>query len=243
LSSVATFKKTLAARGTSAGSFPQAFSVKSSIAPKVIWSGDVTTPTCVLAGMKLNRWTKDYFKAYVASRDGTIRIIDVSPLMKKFAWERVGKVGIVGSFNVGRNPVSMCFTRRGESSPLPLLPKGSDGGQTDPDQLNNLFYVAVRGDRKVVAAVTFEGQGAVYRTIKDKRMSDPVAVSTAIRGPIVSVADFRGRKVLSFRVGKINDTRNGKVYYPGADGKAAFEFAGELPVAGYPFLLNSTNVN
>jgi hypothetical protein len=243
LSSVATFKKTLAARGTSASAFPQAFSAKPSITPKVVWSGDVTTPTCVLAGMKLNRWTKDYFKAYVASRDGTIHIIDTSPLMKKFAWERSGKVGMVGSFNVGRNPVSMCFTRRSESGTLPLLPKGSDGQQTDPDQLNNLFYIAVRGDRKVVAAVTFGGKGAIYRTIKDKRMGDPVAVSTAVRGPIVSVADFRGKKVLSFRVGKINDTHNGKVYYPGSDGKAAFEFAGELPVAGYPFLINSTNVN
>ena len=74
-------------------------------------------------------------------------------------------------------------------------------------------------------------------------MGDPVAVSTAVRGPIVSVADFRGKKILSFRVGKITDTRNNKVYGAGADGKAPFELAGERTVAGHPFALNSTNVN
>lgn len=243
LSSAASYNATLAARGTADTNFPQAFSVKPSIMPKVVWQASVTSPTAVLAGMKMDRWTSDYFKAYVAAEDGTIDIIDVSPLMKRNSWEKLGSLRIAGSFNVGKNPVSMCFTRRGEGSKLPLLPILSDGSQSNPDPLNNLFYVAVRGERKVVAAVTFGGQGAVYRTIKDKRMQDPVAVSCAVRGPIVSVADFRGRQVVSFRVGKIYDLRNNVTYGPGADGNADFEFAGSLPVAGYPFLLNSTNVN
>ncbi|ACB75201.1 hypothetical protein [Opitutus terrae] len=242
LSSVSRFKSTLAARGTGGSQFPQTFAVKPSITPKVVWSTTVKEPTAVLAGHRLIRWTKDYYKAHVASRDGTISIIDTSSIMKRWSWERKGTLRIAGTFNVGRNPVSMAFTRRGESGTLPLLPS-VDGEQTDPDFLNNLFYIAVRGDRKVVAAVTFEGKGAVYRTIKDKRMGDPVAVSTAVRGPIVSVADFRGKKMISYRVGKITDKRNNKVYGCGADGKAPFEFAGEVPFAGYPFLLNSTNVN
>ena len=242
LSSATSYKATLAARGTGASNFPQAFSVKPASTPKVVWQSTVSKPTAVLAGIKMDRWTKDYFKAYVASENGTITIIDTTPLMKRNSWERLGSLRIAGTFNVGRNPVSMCFTRRGDSN-LPLLPKKSDGSQVSPDPLNNIFYIAVRGDRKVVAAVTFEGKGAVYRTIKDKRMGDPVAVSTAIRGPMVSVADFRGKKMISFRVGTIKDARNKKVYGCGADGKAPFEFAGEVPFAGYPFLLNSTNVN
>jgi hypothetical protein len=241
LSSASSFKAAIAARGTAASNFPQAFSVKPSSTPKVIWEATVTTPTTVLAGMHMDRWTRDYYKAYVAARDGTIKIIDVSPLMNRYSWEKTGTLGEVGSFNVGRNPVSMCFARRGDSN-LPLLPM-VNGTQSRPDPLNNLFYVAVRGDRKVVAAVTFDGQGAVYRTIKDKRMGDPVAVSTAVRGPIVSVADYRGKKIMSFRVGPLTDIRNGKTYGAGADGKAPFEFAGELPFAGSPFLINSTNVN
>lgn len=244
LSSATSYNATIAGRGTGASNFPQAFSVRPSIKPTVVWQADVDSPTAVLAGLRLERWTRDHFKAYVASRDGTIRIIDTSSLMKRNTYERLGPLAITGSFNVGRNPVGMCFSRRDENKDtLPLLPYASSGAQTNPDPLNNLIYVAVRGDRKVVAAVTFEGKGAVYRTIKDKRMTDPVAVSTAVRGPILTVADFRGKKILSFRVGPIIDARNKVTYGMGADGKADFDLAGELPFAGNPFLVNSTNVN
>ncbi len=242
LKSATSFKQTLAARGTGAKNFPVAFSAKPSITPKVVWQSTVATPTTVLAGHRMDRWTSDHYKAYVASRDGTISIINTSSLMKRYSWEKLGALAIVGTFNVGRNPVSMAFARRSDSN-LPVIPKKSNGKPGIPDPLNNLFYIAVRGDRKVVAAVTHKGKGAVYRTIKDKRLSDPVAVSTAIRGPIVSVADFRGKKVVSFRVGAIADKRNNKVYGCGSDGKAPFEFAGELAIKGHPFLLNTTNVN
>ncbi|HWA87262.1 MAG TPA: Ig-like domain-containing protein [Opitutus sp.] len=243
LSSAASFNQTMAARGWEPADFPQAFSIRPSITPKIVWQAAIEKPTAVLAGLQMDRWTKDYFKAYVAAEDGTISIIDTSPLMKRYSYEKLGSLRIAGSFNVGKNPVSMCFARRGEPDDLPLLPYATDGSQYKPDPLNNLFYVAVRGDRKVVAAVTFGGEGAVYRTIEDQRMGDPVAVSTAVRGPILSVADFRGKKIVSFRIGNITDARNGKTYGCGADGTAPFEFAGELPFYGYPFLINSTNVN
>lgn len=242
LSSATSFKNTLATRGPGAKDFPQAFSERASIKPKVVWQSNVSKPNAVLAGIRLDRWTKDHYKAYVASEDGTISIIDTSSLMKRNSWEKLGSLRITGTFNVGRNPVSMCFSRRGASN-LPLLPQASDGKQSKPDPLNNLFYVAVRGDRKVVGVVTYEGKGAVYRTIKDKRMGDPVAVSTAIRGPILSVTDFRGKKLISFRVGEIDDLRNKKVFGCGPDGKDPVEYAGEVTVKGYPFLVNTTNVN
>jgi hypothetical protein len=241
LSSAASYSATNSARGMSDTAFPQAFSVHPASRPTIALELPVTAPTAVLAGIRLDRWTKDHYKGYVASRDGTIRIFDTSAVMKRYDYERLGALRQIGSFNVGRNPVSMCFTRRDGN--LPLLPTLSDGSQAKPDPLNNIFYVAVRGDRKVVAGVTFNGSGAVYRTIKDKRMGDPVAVSTAIRGPVLSVTDFRGRKMLSFRVGKITDYRNNVVYGCGADGTAPFEFAGQVSFFGYPFLVNSTNVN
>jgi hypothetical protein len=43
-------------------------------------------------------------------------------------------------------------------------------------------------------------------------------------------------------MGPIQDTRNKKVYEP-IDPAYKYEFAGELPIAGSPFLVNSTNVN
>jgi hypothetical protein len=242
LSSSTSYQATIASRGAGDGDFPQVFSVRPSITPKVVWQQTIAQPTCVLAGLKIDRWSRDFHKAYVASADGTIHIIDASSLMYRKSWEQKHALAEIGSFNVGRNPTSMCFTRRKDSN-LPLLPMAADGTQYDPDPLNNLFYVAVRGERKVVASVTFGKAGAVYRTIQDTRMNDPVYVSTAVRGPILSVADFRGRKILSFRMGTINDSRNGMSYGSGPDGKDAFEFAGELPFNGYPFLVNSSNVN
>lgn len=80
-------------------------------------------------------------------------------------------------------------------------------------------------------------------TIRDARMSDPVAVSTAVRGPILTVADYAGKKILSFRIGAIYDARNKVTYGCGPTGTDPFEFAGELAIPGRPFLIGSANVN
>lgn len=242
LGSAENFAATLAARGPAPEQFPQSFALRPEIAPKVIWQGTVDQPTAVLAGQSLDRWSKDRFKAYVAARDGTVHILDTSPLMARNAWEITGTLQKIGTVKVGRNPVSLVFARYGAND-LPLLPDDSTGVRRRADGLNNLFYVACRGDREVDAVVTWHGEGAVYQRVKDVRMGDPVAVSVARRGNILTVADFAGRKLLSFRMGPINDLRNEKVYGCGADGADPYEFAGELPLAGRPFLVNSTNVN
>ncbi|ACB75279.1 hypothetical protein [Opitutus terrae] len=241
LSSGDSFRRTLAERGAAPTQFPQTFEVNPAIKPKVIWETPVSEPTAVLAGQKIDRWTKDRFKAYVASRDGTVRILDVSPLMARSSWETRGQLEIMGQFQVGRNPVAMALSRHGAKD-LPLIPNGSDGAQLAPDPFNNLFYVACRGERSIDAVVTWQGQGQVYRRIKDARMGDPVAVSVAIRGNIVSVADFAGQKLLSFRMGTLNDAKNDKVYPPG-DPRYPYEFAGEMKLLGSPFLVNSANTN
>jgi hypothetical protein len=157
-------------------------------------------------------------------------------LMARFDWEKKGALAEIGTVKVARNPVSLCFTRFIEGG-LPLIPSTSV-----PDPLNNTLFVACRGDREIDAVVTYGGQGVVYRRISDSRMSDPVGVSVAGRGNILSVADFGGRKLLSFRVGAIID-RSNRYYGCGADGKAAFEFAGEMSFGGYPLMLSTANVN
>jgi hypothetical protein len=229
-------------RGPAPGDFPQTFAINPKTAPKVVWDAAIETPTAVLAGQKIDRWSADRFKAYVASRNGTVHIIDTSPLMARNSWEFRGKLEVIGQVQVGRNPVALTFTRHGESG-LPLLPNDSTGTQRSPDPLNNTFYVACRGERDVAAVVTWGGTGQVYRRIRDVRMSDPVAVSVANRGNIVTVADFQGRKLLSFRIGTLRDGRNDKLYPPLEEGVYKYEFAGELLLPGTPFLVNSTNVN
>ena len=242
LSSATSFAHAISARGAAANQFPQTCEVNPAIAPKVIWQTAITQPTAVLAGIKLDRWTKDRFKGYVAARDGTVRIIDTSSLMSRYAWEIKSELKEIGSLKVGRNPVSMAFARHGEGG-LPLIPSNAaNGEQRSPDPYNNMFYVACRGERSIDAVVTWHGEGEVYRRIRDSRMGDPVAVSVAVRGNIVSVTDFAGKKLLNFRIGTLRDTKNDQVYPPG-DPAYNFEFGGEMRLLGSPFLVNTANLN
>jgi hypothetical protein len=236
------FQQTIAARGPNPSDFPQTFDALPSIAPKIVWQASLPKPTAVLAGLKIGRWSADRYKAYVATRDGKVHIIDASSLMSRAARDVKGELKEIGAVEVGSNPVSLTFARFGDSD-LPLLPKDSKGAPRGADPLNNLFYVACRGERDVAAVVTWHGEGKVYRRIRDSRMGDPVAVSVAVRGNIVTVADFLGKKLLSFRIGTLKDLRNKKVYPPLGDGTEGYEFTGELPLPGSPFLVNSTNVN
>jgi hypothetical protein len=73
-------------------------------------------------------------------------------------------------------------------------------------------------------------------------MGDPVAVNVAYRGNILSVGDYNGKKLLSFRIGSITD-RHGRYYGAGADGKARFEFTGEMSFNGNPIAISTANVN
>jgi hypothetical protein len=236
------FEATVAARGAAPADFPETFAVRPSIAPKVVWQAALEKPTAVLAGLKIDRWSADRFKAYVATRDGYVHIIDTSPLMARNPWETRGTLKEMGTVWVGRNPVGLTLARHGEGG-LPLIPNDSTGAQRAPDPLNNLFYAACRGERDVAAVVTWGGKGEVYRRIRDMRMGDPVAVGVASRGNVITVADYQGRKLIGFRIGTLNDARNNRSYPPLGDGTDKYEFTGELSLPGNPFMVNSTNVN
>jgi len=235
LSSKESFEATVKNRGSEPGKWPATFAENEKIKPHVIWEKSIPSPTAVLAGLKIDRWSQDRYKAYAACEDGTIHILDTSSLMARYDWEKSEKLKELGTFKVGRNPVSMVFTRFGDAG-LPLIAKGN------PDPLNNTFYVACRGDREVLGVVTWDGKGKVFRRIRDTRMGDPVAVSVGSRGYILTVADYNGKKILSFRIGVIVDRHN-QVYGAGEDGKDPFEFCGELSFAGHPFAVTSVNVN
>jgi hypothetical protein len=240
LSSASSYTTSSSTRGAGATQFPKTFDANASSKPKVIWEATYAKPTAVLAGLYVNRWSTDRVKAYVATEDGTIHILDTSSLLWRSSWQKKGTLGEIGSFQVGKNPVSMCFARRDVKN-LPLIPSTSNSGI--PDCFNSVFWVACRGDRSVMACHTYNGQGMVHMTIRDSRMSDPVAVCTAVRGPILAVADFNGKKILSFRIGDLVDARNKVTYKCGPSGTDKFEFAGELSLPGKPFLIGSANVN
>ncbi|QYM80330.1 hypothetical protein K0B96_06870 [Horticoccus luteus] len=243
LSSAASFQRTIATRGSAPEQFPQAFSVRPDLTPKIVWSADIPAPTCVLAGQKIDRWSRDIYKGYIASRDGTVHIIDTSSLMNRSTWQTGGALREIGTFKVGRNPVAMVPARYNISN-LPLIPATASNGSTGTsDPLNNLLHIACRGERSIDTVVTYKGTGTLFRRIQDARVEDPVGLGVADRGNILSVADFHGRKIHNFRLNTINDTRNGVVYGCGANGTDAYEYAGSMSVNGMPFLVNSANVN
>lgn len=243
LSSSASFKSTVANRGSADTKFPQTFSVRPTSMPVIVYQMSVEKPTAVLAGMRIDRWSKDRIKGYVASQDGTIHILDTSSLMARFSYDKNFPLQKIGSVRVGRNPTAMALARHSGGPEYPLIPRNASNVQYKADTLNNLFWVTCRGDRELVQVVTWAGEGAINHRIRDSRMDDPVGVSVATRGNIVSVADFNGQKLHSFRIGAIRDTRNNKLYPCGPTGTEAFEYAGFMDIPGWPFLVTSTNLN
>lgn len=239
------YRETAAARGAGDSQWPVAFSGNPSIIPLVGTPGVASAPTCVLCGQHTGRWSTDIYKAYIGTESGDVWVIDTSAVMARFSWEKKSKaVSALGSFSLGTqaNPTDAKWARYSESTvngkPLPLIP----AGQTS-DGLNGAMYFACRGLGKVVGVISHMGQGVIYRDLGDIRVLDPVAVSVAGRANIISVADFTGLAVHSFRVGALTDVAGGKKWGAGADGTEDFEYAGKLPLAGGPFSLSSVNVN
>jgi len=62
-------------------------------------------------------------------------------------------------------------------------------------------------------------------------------------GSYLTVADFGGRQIVSYRFGPvILHTNGGASFGMGSDGKADFELGGTFAVAGRPFQFSSANV-
>jgi hypothetical protein len=197
----------------------------------------INGPQHVLCGHSIDRWSPDRYKFHVACADGHIEIWDASSLMKSDTWSRLGALSAMGTFHAGANPVKMCFNRHSAKGTILPLNKTGDGR-------NNVIWVACREERTIKQFLTYGGQHELLRPISDIQLDDPVDLIMAERGPVLVVADFRGRKIISFRVGGITDTRaEPDLYYPTAEGRSSYEVAGVLPVSGHPYLVSSVNVN
>ncbi len=231
------YTNTKANRGPGPTQFPPTFDNIPEAVPVVLPQVfNINTPVSLLAGQRIDRWSQDNYKAYVASEDGTIHIFDTSSLIARWDWETKNPLAEIGNFQVGRNPISMCHARFAESG-LPLIPQGSA-----PDPTNNFFFIACRGDRRIDQVVTFQAQGQLVRSIEDIRMDDPVHVSVADRAYILTVVDYSGQKILSFRLGVLN-SMDGRSYGAGPNGTDMIELCGWLNVPGNPIMANSANVN
>jgi hypothetical protein len=201
--------------------WPYTFDADPAWKPTVVKVIDVPQPTAVVAS--LSRGTKA--RAYLASQDGMIGGYKLGGLanISNAAPDQIVRVS---DTQVGRNPT--CLTQQ--------------------KFVTDTIMAVSRGDREI-AWVKDDNTGTrVIRRLRDARLTDPVAVEMAdnmgIEAPIISVADFRGRKIVNYRFGRVVfELQGGAIFWMGPFGLDEFECGGVLNFPGFPFCVSATNVN
>jgi len=214
------FQKTRAA-GPDPKQWPYAFDVDPTWKPSVVKVVDVSEPTAVIASMSGG----DKARAAIASLDGKVGVFRVGGLATE-APAAAADIERVGEVQVGRNPTCLAYQ------------KGASG----------TFLAVSRGDREIAWIKCSDQQPQVIRRLRDARMLDPVFVEVSdthgIETPLLTVADFRGRKIINYRYGiLVFATQGGARFGMGPAGKDEFECGGVLEFPGAPFCISATNVN
>jgi hypothetical protein len=215
--------------GPGAKEWPYTFESEPRWRPRVVRTIDVPHPTAVsatLAGPNVH--------AFIATLDGTLRLYKVGALGGAPA---NGDIVECGEIKVGRNPTCIAFAK-------------SHWNDKDPhaNSLLTELLVVSRGDREIAWVEIKGDSGDVYRRLRDSRLLDPVHAEVADNhgtcSYILSVTDFKGRKLLNYRWGPvIFHTNTMKSFGVGADGMAEFECAGIMELPGFPYRICASNVN
>ncbi len=201
--------------------WPHAFEADPSWRPPVVKVVDVPQPTAVIASLAGGAKAR----AFIASEDGKVGIYTVGGLATT-APTSPEEIARVGEVQVGRNPTCLAYQK----------------GAADT------ILAASRGDREIVWIRHSEKDAQVIRRLRDARLLDPVFVEVSdthgIETPLLTVADFKGRKIINYRYGQlVFATQGGAKFGMGPDGKDAFECGGILELPGSPFCISATNVN
>ncbi|HEY3323777.1 MAG TPA: hypothetical protein VGP72_25220 [Planctomycetota bacterium] len=209
--------------------WPYDFSVDARPKPPVVAVLDVPQPTAVNASLFGGKESR----AYIATLDGRMGIYHLGGLATEDP-AAPGDVRCTGLVQVGRNPSCIAYHK--------------NVGWGTPDYLRNTVIVVSRGDREI-DWVRFKGDtGEVYKRLRDTRMVDPVCAEMAdthgTESYVLTVADFKGRKLINYRFGPVVfHTNAGARFDMGPDGKADFECGGTMEFAGHPYRICTTNVN
>jgi hypothetical protein len=195
--------------------WPWTFDAEPALRPKVLGSIDVPKPVSVYA-----RTTGgENARAFIGCQDGTLISF------------RMGAEGLreAGRMMVGRNPVW-------------IASKGTPGGA------DTGFIVVSRGERALQWIKFTKDQGTIVRELRDERMVDPVYAEIAdthgIETQLVTVADFKGRKIINYRCSPVVFSTNGGAKFGcGPKGDDDFECGGVLGFPGCPIAVCGTNVN
>lgn len=214
------YRRTRDAR-TEPQQWPYAFDRDPTWQPAVVKVLDVPEPTAVIASMAGG----EQARAFIASRDGTVGLYRVGGLATE-APAAAQDIERVGAVQVGRNPTWLAYQK----------------------YCGDTIMAVSRGDREI-AWIKYSAAGAqVIRQLRDARLRDPVFVEQAdthgIETPLLTVADFRGRKIINYRFGRlVFATQGGAKFDMGPNGKDEFECGGVLEFPGAPFGISATNVN
>jgi len=201
--------------------WPYAFQADPSWQPPVVKVVDVPQPTAVIAGM--SGGTKA--RAFIASLDGQVGIYQVGGLATE-APASPEEIARVGEVRVGRNPMCLAYQKYSRDTILAVS----------------------RGDREIAWLKYADKEAQVIRRLRDARLLDPVYAEVSdthgIQTPLLTVADFKGRKILNYRYGQlVFATQGGAKFGMGPDGADLFECGGLLEFPGSPFCISATNVN
>jgi hypothetical protein len=201
--------------------WPFALDVEPSWKPVVVEVLEVPQPTAVTASLAGG----DKARVFIASQDGRVGMYAVGGLATTNA-PKPGEIVRIGEVAVGRNPICLAYQKYSADTILAVS----------------------RGDREI-AWIKYSGQDArVIRRLRDARLVDPVFVEVAdthgIETPLLTVADFKGRKIVNYRYGRlVFATQGGATFGMGPDGTHEFECGGVLEFPGAPLCVSATNVN
>jgi hypothetical protein len=209
--------------------WPYAFDVEPRARPEVVKTVSVRAPTAVNCSLS----SGDSAHAYIACVDGKLLIYALGGLGREGPVS-AGDIGPIGVVQLGRNPVCLAYNKG----------KG-DGGS---DAVTSDIIAVCRADRELDWVHFNRDGGEVVKRLRDKRLVDPIWAEVAdnhgTESHIISVTDFKGRKVINYSYGPvIFHSNGGKRYDMGTDGKADFECGGSMEFPGFPFAVSGTNVN
>jgi len=204
--------------------WPWTFDAEASLTPVVVADLEVPNPGCVF----VRATGGDNARAFIGAQDGTLISYRVGGLATG-ADADPAQIREAGRMTVGKNPVW-------------IASKGNFGGA------DTSFIVVSRGDRALQWVKFSKDQGAVVRELRDERMIDPVYAEIAdthgIETQIVTVADFKGRKIINYRCSPVVFATNGGARYGcGEKGDEEFECGGLMMFPGCPIAVCGSNVN
>ncbi|MBA3937070.1 MAG: hypothetical protein H0X38_06385, partial [Planctomycetes bacterium] len=202
--------------------WPFTFAVAPLAKPKVVATIAIEQPTAVMNGFKDG--DPGYgSKAVIATMDGKLVLMEVGQL--GLASAKAGPIAPVGVLRIGRNPTSFGL------------------GQHDLGPANS-FFVTSRGDRSVHWVKVVGNTFVPIKTLRDKRLIDPVAVEpmSARWADVISVADFKGRQVVNYLIRPLTPWYEPLFGGLGEKGDADFECTGIAKIPGYPYAVSGAEV-